>query len=209
MDLDDEPTDEELVAAAQAGDDAAFEALVVRHHRLVRARATPYFVAGGDREDIVQEGMIGLFKAVRDFEPGMGAGFRAFAEVCVSRQVLTAVRTAQRHKHGPLNDYVSIHGPLTVDEHGDYTLADVLPAPPQTDPASQVLFSERVRDLKDHVRSVMSDLEVEVLRLHLDGRNYREIAATLKRRAKSVDNALQRIKRKIHAHAVEWDAAVA
>jgi RNA polymerase sporulation-specific sigma factor len=204
----DEMTDEELVFAARAGDDRALDTVLRRYRGLVRARACSYFVAGGERDDLVQEGMVGLYKAVLDFDPA-AAGFRTFADLCVSRQIISAVRAAARHKHGPLNEYVSIHQPFLLDDDADCTLADVLPAPRSADPAEEVLLSERVRDLKRHVRAALSDLEVQVLGLHVDGRSYREIAGLLQRRAKSVDNTLQRIKRKIGAHALEWDAAVA
>ena len=209
MDLYDDASDEELVAAARAGDDHALEVLLLRHHRLVRARAASYFLLGADRDDVVQEGMVGLYKAVLEFDPHTGSRFRSFADLCVSRHLVSAVKAAARLKHRPLNDYLSIDRPLTGDEDGEYTLADLLPAAPHSDPVEQVLFLEWVRDLRRHVAATLSDLEVEVLRLHLTGRSYREIATVMRREAKSVDNALQRIKRKIDHLVVAWDTAAA
>lgn len=204
----DDATDEELVDAAGAGDDVALDVLLHRYRRLVHARAASYFLAGAERDDAVQEGMIGLYKAVLEFDPGAGARFRTFADLCVSSQLVTAVKAATRRKHGPLNEYVSIHRPLASGED-ECTLADMLPTAPHTDPAAQVLFVERVRDLRRHLASALSDLEVDVLRQHLEGTGYREIATAMCRHAKSVDNALQRIRRKIERHVVEWDAAAA
>jgi RNA polymerase sporulation-specific sigma factor len=208
VDLLDDAADDELVAAARSGDARALDVLLLRYRGLVRARAAGYFLVGADGDDVVQEGMIGLYKAVLEFDASVGAGFRSFADLCISRQIITAVKTANRLKHGPLNDYVSFDRPLRVDDD-ECTLAEVLPSPAHTDPAEQVLFAERVRDLRRHVATVLSDLEAEVLRMHVDGRSYREIAGILRRHAKSVDNALQRIKRKIDSRITEWDAAIA
>lgn len=205
----DEATDEELLARARSGDDRSLDALLLRYHGIARAKARSYFLAGAEREDIVQEGMIGLYKAVREFDPDLGSSFRTFAEVCVGRQIVTAVRTATRHKHGPLNNYVPFHRPLLAGEEAGCTLGDVLPASPHTEPVAQVVFAERVRVLRRHCDAVLSDLEAEVLRLHVDGSSYQEIARLLRRPAKSIDNALQRIKRKLDAHFVEWDAEIA
>jgi RNA polymerase sporulation-specific sigma factor len=144
--------------------------------------------------------MIGLYKAVRDFDPAQATPFRAFADLCVTRQILTAIRSATRHKHGPLNDYVSFERPVGGDDEGDRVLADVLPATDVADPADLVVSAERIRALQEHVDEVLSDLETEVLRLHLEGRSYAEIAAQLQRHVKAIDNALQRIKRKLEGH---------
>ena len=209
MDQYDDATDEELVAAARSGDDHALDVLLLRYRRVVHATAASYFLPGAERDDLVQEGMLGLYEAVLDFDPSAGARFRSFAGLCISRQLVSAVKAANRHKHGPLNDYVSIHRPLTAGEDGECTLADVLPAASHNDPAEQVLLSERVRALECHLDAALSDLETQVLRLHVDGRNYREIASVMRRHAKSIDNALQRIKRKIDAHLVEWETAAA
>jgi len=204
-----EASDEELVVRARAGDDTALEALLVRHRALVRARARAHFLVGADQEDLVQEAMIGLYLAVRAFDPEAGSTFRTFAEVCVSRQVVTAIRSATRRKHGPLNDYVSLHGPVAAQDDGERTLADLLPAPGLADPAELLAGIESVRALRDHVDRALSDLEVEVLRLHAAGVGYREIAQRLHRGAKSIDNALQRIRRKVAEHLVERELEIA
>ncbi|HEU4811939.1 MAG TPA: RNA polymerase sporulation sigma factor SigH [Nocardioides sp.] len=202
-------SDETLVARAREGDDEALDTLLLRYRPVARARARCYFLVGADHDDVVQEGMIGLYRAVREFDPEREASFRTFAELCISRQILTAIRTATRHKHRPLNHYVSFHRPVLVgagDAGGDPTLADVLPASAFTDPAEQVVCAERIRDLHDHVDVALSDLEVEVLRLHIDGVGYREIAVTLQRGAKSIDNALQRIRHKLGSHLAQQSA---
>ncbi|MGZ6751900.1 MAG: sigma-70 family RNA polymerase sigma factor [Nocardioides sp.] len=196
-----DPSDETLVARAQTGDDGALDALLRRHEPLARHRARAYFLAGADHDDVVQEAMIGLYQAVRDFDPVVGASFRAFAEVCVARHVVSAVRAATRHKHAALNSYVPLHGPAAGDDDGR-TLGEVLPAPASADPAEQVVALEGLVDLRRSVRGLLSDLEVEVLRLQLDGVGYRDIAGRLDRRAKTVDNALQRIRRKVGGHLV-------
>lgn len=202
-----EASDEELVGRARTGDDAALEELLLRHRVLVRARTRAHFLVGADQDDLVQEAMIGLYLAVRAFDPACGSSFRAFADVCVSRQVVTAIRTATRRKHGPLNDYVSLHGPAA--DEGTRTLADVLPAPAQADPAEQLVGAEAVDALRAHVDRALSDLEVEVLRLHVAGMGYREIARRLHRGARSVDNALQRVRRKVADHLVERELEIA
>ena len=200
--VDDEPaaTDEALLTAARAGDEAALTALLTRYRGLARARAGAYFIVGADRDDLAQEAMIGLYKAVRDYTPGLGASFRTFADVCVTRQVITAVKAATRHKHGPLNDYVSLSRSVSTEGDEDRTLADVLARESGSDPAELIVAAERIEELQRHVDSTLSDLEVEVLRLYLQGRSYTEIAGELERQVKSVDNALQRVKRKIDEH---------
>jgi RNA polymerase sporulation-specific sigma factor len=187
------PTDEELVLAARQGDDVALLELLARYRPFVRSRARSYFLLGADNDDVVQESMIGVFKAVRDFDPTLETSFRGFAELCVNRQLITAVKSATRHKHGPLNSYVSLSRPVGDDEDGERVLADVLPASPSADPAEQVVSGERIRALQAYVDEALSDLEVEVLRLHVDGKSYAEIADRLQRQTKSIDNALQRI----------------
>ena len=195
-----EDDDDRLVAAARRGEEWALNELLTKYRSYARAKARSYFLAGGDQEDIVQEGMIGLYKAVRDFNPDMQSSFRAFAELCVTRQIITAIKTATRQKHGPLNNYVSLSRPVAADEDGDRTLSDVLPMPPSADPAEQVVSADRIRALQEHIDAVLSDLEVEVLRLHVEGKSYSEIAEMLQRHVKSIDNALQRIKRKLDGH---------
>ena len=200
-------SDETLVSRARAGDDDALDALLLRYRSVARARARSYFLVGADHDDVVQEAMIGLYRAIREFDAERGAGFRTFAELCVSRQILTAIRTATRHKHHPLNHYVSFQRRALVGDGEERTLADDLPASPFSDPVEQVLCAERIRDLHDHLDAALSDLEVEVLRLHVDGVGYREIAATLQRGAKSVDNALQRIRHKLGSHLSQQQSA--
>lgn len=192
--------DEGLVLAARAGDDVALAEVLTRYRCFARAKAKAYFLVGADRDDIVQEGMIGLYKAIRDFNPDMSSSFRSFAELCVTRQVITAVKTATRHKHGPLNSYVSFSRPVHTDDEGERLLGDLLAGGAVTDPADLVIDAERVRALQEHVDEVLSDLEAEVLRLHVEGKSYAEIAVLLRRHTKSIDNALQRIKRKVDLH---------
>lgn len=188
----------ELLQRARAGDDDAVEALLARYRGLARRRAGAYFLLGGDREDIAQEAMIGLYGAIRDFDEARGVPFGAFADVCVTRQVLSAVKAATRYKHGPLNRAVSLDTPTGPDTH--VTLADLVPAAQEADPAAAVMSAEQIRALRDHLVLVLSDLERQVLRHHVEGKTYSEIAALLQRHAKSVDNALQRIKRKVQEH---------
>jgi RNA polymerase sporulation-specific sigma factor len=204
------PSDEELATAAQTGSEDAASAeatLLTRYRPFVRAKARSYFLVGGDDQDVVQEGMIGLFKAIRDYDSAEQMSFRGFAELCVTRQLITAVKSATRYKHGPLNSYVSFSRTIGDDDDGERVLADVLPASPQDDPAERLTSVERVRDLQAYVDDALSDLEVEVLRMYVEGRSYTEIAEILSRRTKSVDNALQRIKRKIDGHLREREVA--
>jgi RNA polymerase sporulation-specific sigma factor len=192
--------DDRLVAAARSGDDRALTELLTKYRGFARAKARSYFLVGADHEDIVQEGMIGLYKAVRDFNPDLATTFRAFAELCITRQIITAIKTATRQKHTPLNSYVSFSRPVAGDEDGDRTLSDVLPTTAVSDPADLVISAERIRALQEHFDEVLSDLEAEVLRLYVDGKSYLEIADVLDRHVKSIDNALQRIKRKLDGH---------
>jgi RNA polymerase sporulation-specific sigma factor len=193
-------TDEDLVLAARSGDDAALCEVLDTYRKFARMKARSYFLVGADREDIVQEGMIGLYKAIRDFNPDMQTSFRAFAELCVTRQIITAIKTATRQKHGPLNNYVSFSRPVGEDDGGDRVLGDVIPAVAISDPADLVISAERIRALQAHFDAVLSDLETEVLRLYVEGKSYQEIAERLQRHVKSIDNALQRIKRKLEGH---------
>jgi RNA polymerase sporulation-specific sigma factor len=193
-------SDDELVLAARAGDDVALAELLTKYRNFARVKARSYFLVGADREDIVQEGMIGLYKAIRDFNTEMQTSFRAFAELCVTRQIITAIKTATRQKHTPLNSYVSFNRPVVSDEDGDRVLGDVIPTVAITDPADLVISSERIRALQRHFDEVLSDLEAEVLRLYVEGKSYQEIAESLNRHVKSIDNALQRIKRKLDMH---------
>lgn len=201
------PSDEELATAAQAGSGDAESVLLNRYRPFVRAKARSFFLVGGDDQDVIQEGMIGLFKAVRDYDPDQQMSFRGFAELCVTRQLITAVKSATRYKHGPLNTYVSFSRSVGDEDDGERVLSDVLPAPAQSDPAERLTSADRVRDLQAYVDQALSDLEVEVLRMYVEGRTYVEIAEILRRRTKSVDNALQRIKRKIDGHLREREVA--
>jgi RNA polymerase sporulation-specific sigma factor len=197
-----ERSDDELVLAARTGDDGALAELLTKYRAFARVKARSYFLVGADREDIVQEGMIGLYKAIRDFNPDMQSSFRAFAELCVTRQIITAIKTATRQKHGPLNNYVSFNRPVGGDGDGDgeRVLGDVIPTVAISDPADLVISAERIRALQAHFDEVLSDLETEVLRLYVEGKSYQEIAERLQRHVKSIDNALQRIKRKLEGH---------
>ena len=199
--------DDELVLAARAGDDESLTILLTKYRAFARVKARSYFLVGADREDIVQEGMIGLYKAIRDFNCEMESSFRAFAELCVTRQIITAIKTATRQKHGPLNNYVSFSRPVTGEDDGERVLADVLPTVAISDPADLVISAERIRALQAHFDEVLSDLETEVLRLYVEGKSYQEIAERLQRHVKSIDNALQRIKRKLEGHLKERSVA--
>ena len=196
----DERSDNELVQAARTGDDGALAELLTKYRAFARVKARSYFLVGADREDIVQEGMIGLYKAIRDFNPDMQSSFRAFAELCVTRQIITAIKTATRQKHGPLNNYVSFSRPVGSDDDGERVLGDDIPTVAISDPADLVISAERIRALQAHFDEVLSDLETEVLRLYVEGKSYQEIAERLQRHVKSIDNALQRIKRKLEGH---------
>ena len=200
-------TDDDLVMSARSGNEAALTELLNKYRAFARVKARSYFLVGADREDMVQEGMIGLYKAIRDFNPDMQSSFRAFAELCVTRQIITAIKTATRQKHGPLNNYVSFSRPVAGDDDGDRVLGDVLPTVAISDPADLVISAERIRALQTHFDEVLSDLETEVLRLYVEGKSYQEIAERLQRHVKSIDNALQRIKRKLEGHLQERHVA--
>ncbi|MDQ3951399.1 MAG: RNA polymerase sporulation sigma factor SigH [Actinomycetota bacterium] len=197
--------DEELVGRARSGDDKAIETLLHRYRHYARAKARTYFLAGADREDIVQEGMIGLFKAIRDFQVDKNTAFRAFAELCITRQIITAIKTATRQKHIPLNSYVSLNKPAAGAGEGDEDrpLSDALIGSTMADPAELVISAEEIASIKQSVGRLLSDLETEVLQLYMDGKSYQEIADMLGRHVKSIDNALQRIKRKLEHHLAE------
>jgi RNA polymerase sporulation-specific sigma factor len=192
--------DASLVLAARGGNETALTELLTKYRGFARAKARSYFLVGADQEDIIQEGMIGLYKAIRDFNTDLASSFPAFAELCITRQIITAIKAATRHKHGPLNNYVSFSRPLGSDDDSNRTLADVLPMPGASDPCDMVISAERIRALQEHVDAALSDLEAEVLRLYVDGKSYVEIAQVLDRQVKSIDNALQRIKRKLDDH---------
>ena len=189
-------TDEEVCALAQQSDGYALEYLLNRYKNFVRSRARSYFLIGADHEDIVQEGMIGLYKGIRDFRPDKLASFRAFAELCITRQIITAIKTATRQKHIPLNSYVSLNKPI-FDEESDRTLLDVISEGRITNPEELLIGQEELSSIESRIGEMLSDLEWEVLTAYLEGRSYQEIAADLGRHVKSIDNALQRVKRKM------------
>jgi len=196
-----EVQDRALIDRARAGDQAAMDRLIERYRGFVRMKASSYFLAGGENEDLVQEGLIGFFKAVRDYRTDREASFRSFAELCVTRQIITAIKTAARNKHSPLNTYVSFsHTRAAGGSDQEISLADILPSDPVVDPISQVISSEELRSLLECLGDTLSELEAGVLTMYLEGRSYEEIAARLSCTAKTVDNALQRVKRKITAH---------
>lgn len=193
-------TDEEVVVEAKENDnDAALDYLIHKYRNFVRAKARSYFLIGADREDIIQEGMIGLYKAIRDFRTDKLSSFRAFAELCVQRQIITAIKTATRQKHIPLNSYVSLNKPI-YDEDSDRTLLDVLSGSKISDPEELVISREEFIDIEAKMGQILSDLEWKVLMSYLDGKSYQEIAVELGRHVKSIDNALQRVKRKLERY---------
>ncbi|WP_027415313.1 RNA polymerase sporulation sigma factor SigH [Aneurinibacillus terranovensis] len=191
--------DEDIVDLIRLGDSDALEYLINKYKNFVRAKARSYFLIGADREDIVQEGMIGLYKSIRDFRGDKLASFKAFAELCITRQIITAIKTATRQKHIPLNSYVSLDKPI-YDEDSDRTLLDVICGTRATDPEELIINQEEYDDIEDKMSELLSDLEQQVLLLYLDGRSYQEIAVDLSRHVKSIDNALQRVKRKLERY---------
>lgn len=191
--------DEEVVELVRNGDPEALDYLIHKYKNFVRAKARSYFLIGADREDIVQEGMIGLYKSIRDFNEDKLTSFKAFAELCITRQIITAIKTATRQKHIPLNSYVSLDKPI-YDEESDRTLLDVLCGTKVTDPEELMINQEEFHDIEIQIGEILSDLERKVLMLYLDGRSYQEIAVDLNRHVKSIDNALQRVKRKLERY---------
>lgn len=188
--------DEAVVALAQHGDTLAEEYLLNKYKNFVRSKARSYFLIGADHEDIVQEGMIGLYKAIRDFRTDKLASFHAFAELCVTRQIITAIKTATRQKHIPLNSYVSLNKPL-YDDESDRTLLDVIVEGRAVNPEELIISQEDMNRINTRIGEVLSPLEQDVLQSYLDGKSYQQIAAELHRHVKSIDNALQRVKRKL------------
>lgn len=188
--------DEEVVLEAKEGNVRAQEYLINKYKNFVKAKAKSYFLIGADREDIYQEGMIGLYKAIRDFRTDRLASFKAFAELCITRQIITAIKTATRQKHIPLNTYISLNKPI-YDDESDRTLMDVLSEAKVSDPEELVISREEIGCIQNEMEEVLSALEMEVLMSYIDGKSYQEIACDLDRHAKSIDNALQRVKRKL------------
>lgn len=191
--------DEDIVRQARDGSPEALEFLIMKYKNFVRAKARSYFLIGADREDIIQEGMIGLYKAIRDYKSNKLSSFRAFAELCITRQIITAIKTATRQKHIPLNSYVSLNKPI-YDEDSDRTLLDIISGSKIQDPEELVINREEFGDIEEKMEEILSDLERKVLMSYLDGKSYQEIAGDLNRHVKSIDNALQRVKRKIERY---------
>ncbi len=194
--------DEEVILDAREGNEIALEYLINKYKGFVRAKARTYFLIGADREDIIQEGMIGLYKAIRDFKGDKLSSFRAFAELCITRQIITAIKTATRQKHIPLNSYVSLNKPI-FDEESDRTLMDVISEESISDPEILMINREEFLGIESKMGEILSSLEWEVLTLYLEGKSYQEIAEELKRHVKSIDNALQRVKRKLEKYLEE------
>ncbi|MEW5954204.1 MAG: RNA polymerase sporulation sigma factor SigH [Bacillota bacterium] len=197
--------DEEVVEFAREGDEFALEYLINKYRNFVRAKARSYFLIGADREDIIQEGMIGLYKAIRDFRMDKLSSFRAFAELCITRQIITAIKTATRQKHIPLNSYVSLNKPI-YDEDSDRTLLDVISGSKISDPEELIISREEFDDIEEKMGEILSSLEWKVLMSYLEGKSYQEIAEDLKRHVKSIDNALQRVKRKLERYLEKREA---
>ena len=188
--------DEELIYLASQGDLVAEECLINKYKKLVKIKARSYFLIGADTEDIIQEGMIGLYKAVRNYQFKKLSSFKAFAELCITRQIITAIKSATRQKHIPLNSYISLNKPI-YNEDSDRTLLDIVDNISINDPQDLFLNDEKLNNLKMRIKRILSDLERDVLESYLDAKSYQEIAADLGRHVKSIDNALQRIKRKL------------
>lgn len=189
-------SDEDVVQHARDGDEIATEYLINKYKNFVRVKAKSYFLVGADREDIIQEGMIGLYKAIRDFRADKLSSFRAFAELCITRQIITAIKTATRQKHIPLNSYISLNKPI-YDDDSDRTMLDILSGAKITDPEDVFISHELSDDIREKIQENLSELESQVLLSYLEGKSYQEMARELKRHVKSIDNALQRVKRKI------------
>jgi len=189
-----------LIALAKQGDRTAYDRIVRRYYGFVRLKASSYFLAGGDSDDLIQEGLVGLYKAVRDFRTDRESSFRNFAELCITRQIITAVKTATRNKHSPLNQYVSFSSSPAASGEDAPTLDEVIPGPTVHDPVNQVISSEELRALVSCLSTALSELESRVLSLYLDGYSYEEVGERLACDTKTVDNALQRVKRKVGTH---------
>ena len=198
-------TDEQIVRIGQRGDDEAVEFLLEKYKYFVRSKARGYFLIGADHEDIVQEGMIGLYKAVRDFKEERLSSFRAFAELCITRQIITAIKMATRQKHIPLNSYVSLNRPV-YDDDSDRTLLDTVAKAEQANPEELFIGREDMQVIEQRLGKVLSPLEKQVLMLYMEGKSYQQISAEIGRHAKCIDNALQRVKRKVTNYLEERQA---
>ncbi len=195
----DDLADEVLIGYIQAGDDEALAYLIQKYKQFVRTKSRSYFLIGADKEDIIQEGMIGLYKSIRDFKIERLTSFKAFAELCVTRQIITAIKTATRQKHIPLNSYVSLDKPI-YEEDSDKTLLDIICGSKVLNPEELIINKEEYDDIEEKMVEILSELEREVLILYLEGLSYQEIAESLNRQVKSIDNALQRVKKKLERY---------
>lgn len=203
-----EPDDETLVAFAKRGRRDAADRLVRRYHSFVRLKASSYFLVGGDSDDLIQEGLLGLHKAIRDYRTDRESSFRNFAELCITRQIITAVKTATRNKHAPLNQYVSFGQSPASNSESETTMEEILPGPTAFDPVNQAISSEELASLVSCLQSTLSEMESSVLGYYLEDRSYEDVAELLGCETKTVDNALQRVKRKVSKHLESRDVAV-
>lgn len=200
--------DEEVVLRARDGEIEAIEYLMEKYKNFVKAKARSYFLIGADKEDIIQEGMIGLYKAIRDYRADKLSSFRAFAELCITRQIITAIKTATRQKHIPLNSYISLNKPI-YDEESDRTLLDVISERSTINPEDLIIGREEMGSIENKLSDVLSEFEWDVLTAYLEGQSYQEMAIELDRHIKSIDNALQRVKRKLENYLEEHEKEMA
>ena len=201
---DEADVDDNMVFRAKAGDEKSLNHILRKYRNFVRSKAKPFFIVGADKEDILQEGMIGLFKAIRDYDEEKTVSFRAFAELCVTRQIITAVKTATRQKHIPLNSYISLNKPMS-EEDPDKTLMDMMKNSHISDPEQLIISKEEMKLIEEKTKEMLSEFETRVLSLYLKGYSYNEISEKLCKHSKSVDNALQRIKRKFEKYLEQRD----
>ena len=198
--IDNSQQDEyDIVLKASKGDKIALEYIIKKYKNFVKAKAKSYFLIGADKEDIIQEGMIGLYKAVRDFDASKTNSFKGFADICITRQIITAIKTATRQKHIPLNSYISLNKPV-YDEESERTLLDIIATSIVTDPEELIISKEELKHIESKMNELLSDLELQVVEYYLNGKSYQYIADKLQRDVKSIDNALQRVKRKLEKH---------
>ena len=198
--IDNSQQDEyDIVLKASKGDKIALEYIIKKYKNFVKAKAKSYFLIGADKEDIIQEGMRGLYKAVRDFDASKTNSFKGFADICITRQIITAIKTATRQKHIPLNSYISLNKPV-YDEESERTLLDIIATSIVTDPEELIISKEELKHIESKMNELLSDLELQVVEYYLNGKSYQYIADKLKRDVKSIDNALQRVKRKLEKH---------
>ena len=201
---DEADVDDNMVFRAKAGDEKSLNHILKKYRNFVRSKAKPFFIVGADKEDILQEGMIGLFKAIRDYDEEKTVSFRAFAELCVTRQIITAVKAATRQKHIPLNSYISLNKPMS-EEDPDKTLMDMMKNSHISDPEQLIISKEEMKLIEEKTKEMLSEFETRVLSLYLKGYSYNEISEKLCKHPKSVDNALQRIKRKFEKYLEQRD----